>query len=76
MEDYQTRDTMTRKMGYLPPSNKQEFYIKVNGEPFLVDSGLDPNITIKAIQKIQARQRYFKEVEEAEKQKFESLLLR
>jgi hypothetical protein len=66
MKDYQSPDTMTHKMHYLPPSNKKEFHVKVNGEPFLVDTGLDPNITMKVIQKLQARQKHIEQLQEKE----------
>jgi len=64
MADYQAVDTMTRKMTYLPPSNKKEFVMKVDGDFFKCDTGLDPDVTMRAINRLRAKDKFFQTLQE------------
>lgn len=57
MKDYQEPRTMTKKMYYLPPSNKKEFVMEVDGDFYRLDTGLQPDIVMKTIQRLKAREK-------------------
>lgn len=64
MADYQSKDTMTHKMSFLPPSNKKEFTVKVGEDLFTCDTGLDYEVTMRTINKLRAKDKYFQTLKE------------
>jgi len=67
MKDYQPSSTLNEKMTRLPPSNKKEFTIKVGEDAFTVDTGLDYDVTMRAINRLRAKEKFYQTLEERNK---------
>jgi hypothetical protein len=64
MKDYQSSSTMTHKMSFLPPSNKKEFTVSIDGDQFKCDTGLDYNVTMKAINRLREKDKLYRTLAE------------
>ena len=67
MRDYQSPDTMNEKMHVLPFGNKKEFTIKFGEDAFTVDTGLDDDVTMRTINRLRAKEKFYQTLEEKNK---------
>ena len=67
MQDYQSKETMTDKMYYLPPSNKKEFIVKdQDNNYYTVDTGMDKDVLLRTIDRLRAKNQMLHELQQRE----------